>query len=87
MKKQNLQAATAHFNSPTTREMLAETVSSSRKLLQTSNAQHLRMHAEYMLDTVDPAFSKILQVSTLNTLQISADTEPTSNSFASHKHS
>lgn len=80
MLNTKVQVATAHLNSPTTREMQAEgTASGSRKLLQTSDAQNLRMHAEYMLDGVDPALSKILQVSALNTLLVVAHTEPASN--------
>jgi hypothetical protein len=57
-----VQVATAHLNAPTTRQMLAEREASGRKLLQASNAQNLRMHAEYMLDGADPAFAKVLQV-------------------------
>ena len=70
-----VQAATAHLNGPATREMLTECTASGRKLLQTSDAQNLRMHAEYQLDDVDPAFVQILQVSTL-TQQLCVPIEP-----------
>lgn len=57
-----MQVATAHLNAPTTREMEAERLASGRKLLQTSQAQNLRMHAEFMLETVEASFARILQV-------------------------
>jgi hypothetical protein len=61
-----VQVATEHLNAPTTRQMEAEREASGRKLLQTSDATNLRMHADYMLDGVDASFARIIQVSSLD---------------------
>ena len=61
----HLQAAAVHLNAPTTREMKAESKASGRSLLQATDAENLRMHAEYQLDDVDPAFAEIIRVSAM----------------------